>query len=94
MSRDYPDRSVWLAHKHERLVWSKGTFRRRRPGPVHVGKSFKRRDKKMRMAALYASFFNDPAMIERIDNDHGLMHLIEDQPRLVRDTVLGSRVGA
>lgn len=34
MSLDYPDRSVWLAkretwrnrHKHERLVWSRGTY--------------------------------------------------------------------
>lgn len=96
MSLDYPNRSDWLAKRAtprvvrtERVAWSKGTYRRRRPGPTHVSKGLLRADKKMRMEAMYRSFFADPNMIERID-DHGLMHLIEDQRRLVRDVVLGS----
>lgn len=96
MSRDYPNRSDWLAKRNapkpvtERLVWSKGTYRRRRPGPTHVSKGFMRADKKMRMTALYRNFFADPAMQSRIAA-HQLTWCIGLHPRLVRDTVLGSQ---
>ncbi len=97
MSKDYPDRSVWLAKRctppretYERLVFTGGTFRRRRPGPTHIGKSGVRADKKMRMAALHANFMNDAALINRAD-DLGLMMFLPEQIRRVRDTVLGSR---
>lgn len=97
MSKDYPNRADWLAkrctprgQKHQRLVSTGGTFRHRRPGPTHIGKSGVRADRKMRKEAMYRSFFADPNLIARADN-LGLMHLLPDHQRLVRDTVLGTR---
>jgi len=98
MSKDYPNRADWLAkretwrnkHKYERLVWSQGTFRCRRPGPTRIGKSGVRRDKRMRRLAIYRSFFADPEMQIKIEQQK-LTWCIPFHPRLVRDTVLGSR---
>lgn len=53
------------------------------------GKSQKRQEKKARMAAMYREFFADPKMQEKI-RELKLEWCINVNPRLVRDTVLGS----
>lgn len=55
-----------------------------------MSKSFKRQEKKARMASMYRDFFADSKNQEKIA-EHKLTWCIELHPRLVRDTVLGSQ---
>lgn len=96
MSLDYPDRSVWLAKRDTptgriarirrsiRMV-SAPTYKK-----IRLNKAEHKRLKKFRMAAMYREFFEDPKNIERI-KELKLFWCIPFNPRLVRDTVLGSR---
>lgn len=56
-------------------------------------KSAKRWHKKQRMAKMYREFFADPKNQAEIAT-HKLEWCIDMHPRLVRDTVLGSRLSA
>jgi hypothetical protein len=53
-------------------------------------KSAKRWHKKQRMAKMYREFFADPTNVAEI-NECGVGWAVDLHPRLVRDTVLGSR---
>lgn len=97
MSLDYPNRADWLAKRYtprvvraERPVWNKGIFRSRRPGPVQESKSVIRKDKKARMWVMYREFFAS-AENQTAIAAHQLTWCIGMNPRLVRDTVLGSQ---
>lgn len=99
MSLDYPNRAEWLAKRnnpvagsltHGRIVWSQGTFRRRRPGPTHVGKSELRALKKARMEQMYRDFVADEKNMEDVFR-HKFAWGLDLCRRLVRDTVLGYR---
>jgi len=93
VSQDYPNRADWLAkratwrnrHKHERPYVNFGGSRRER-----LGKAGNRVAKKSRRESTYRSFFADPAMQAKIEQQK-LTWCIQFHPRLVRDTVLGSR---
>ena len=102
MNIDYPNREYWLAIRKTlprpvRYIHVSGFGRiARRSLPFNVATGVtrtvrreKRPDKKARMAAKYKAFFADPKMRARIE-ELSLAWAVRMNPRLVRDTVLGS----